>query len=176
MRWTRWALAGVLLAISLATSGGAFAKSIIINPPGSAGANEYSEVIPSSAGNIAPPSVGGGSGRVSPGALASLGRGRAGIARLEDLGNQGRSAAALAAATAPPRAPSGSGTTRSSGATPIAGSGGSATSGVLHVATGSDAGGLGLLMPLLLGTPLVVAIGVALARMRARIRSLQPGG
>jgi len=172
----RWASLVIVCLASLMLAGAALAraKTVIINPPGSAGANEYSEVIPSSSGNVSPPSVDGGSSHVAPGGLASIGHGRVGVARLQALGNQGHAAAALAAATAPsraPGAPAGTGSSRSSAPPAPADTPGSAASGLAHVLTGSDAGGLGVLLPLLLATALVGAVGLVLARAR---RATQP--
>jgi hypothetical protein len=175
MRWMRWALVVAVCAVSLAVPGDAFAKEIIINPPGSAGANEYSEVIPSSAGNVAPPS--GGPSSPTSGSLASLSRGRVGATRLDRLGKDGQAAAAFAAASAPARVPA-SPSAAGLGGPPNAGtpaSSGSAVSGLSRALTGSDAGGLGLLLPLLLATALVGAIGIAGWRVRRRPQPSQLG-
>jgi hypothetical protein len=165
MRWMRWAIVICACAASLGAPSAALAKEIIINPPGSAGANEYSEVIPSAAGNVSPPSGGGGSGNSASG-VTPLGQGRAGIARLRHLGSDGRAAAALAASGAPTPAPSSK--TRAGSGSPAVTSNGSASAGLASALTGSDAGGLGLALPLLLATCLIGAIGIVASRLRRR--------
>jgi hypothetical protein len=171
MQWMQRALVAMLFALLLALPGQALALTIA--PPGKSGADQYFETIPTSTGNAAPPgSIPGSSGGGSR-SLAELGRGRTGAARLARLGKDGTAAAALAAATVP-QAPSSStgGKPESSSANPNAGSatatGGSATSGLSRALTGSDEGGLGLLLPLLLATTLLAAIGVIGMRLRRR--------
>jgi hypothetical protein len=170
MRWMRWALVVCACAALLGASSAALAKTIIINPPGSAGANEYSEVIPSSAGNVAPPSGGSGSGKSASG-ITRLGQGRVGVARLQHLGGDGRSAAAFAASSAPTPAQSVHGGAGSPAASPN----GSASAGIANALTGSDSGGLGSLLPLLLATVLVAAIGIVVADLRRRAQPRPPG-
>ena len=168
MRRTRWALVVIASTVFAGVPSGVLAKTIIINPPGSAGANEYSEVIPSSAGNVTPPSGGGGSGKPASG-ITPLGRGRAGVVRLQHLGSDGRSAAAFAASSAPTPAPSAR--NRGGSGRPAASPNGSASAGIASTLTGSDAGGLGWLLPLLFATALLGAVGILAARFR---RSAQP--
>ncbi len=179
MRWMRRAPIFIACAVSLTLPGEALALSIV--PPGKSGADQYFETIPTSSGNAAPPPGGGSSGKggaTNPSrgrALTQLGQGRTGTARLARLGKDGQAAAALAAATGPSPAPKASersvlgnsvGPRRETA--PLQGeSGGSAVSQTL---TGSDAGGLGPLLPLLLGTTLIAALGFAAARLRRRSR------
>lgn len=158
MRWMRRASILIFCAVSLAAPGEAFALTIA--PPGKAGADQYFETIPSSAGNVAPP--GGGTGGSGP-AQAPLGQGRAGIAKLVRLGQDGRAAAAFAATSAPSPA---HGAPAGGAARVPDGQGGSASGALARVLTGSDAGGLGLVLPLLLATSLIAAIGLAAARRR----------
>jgi hypothetical protein len=109
---------------------------------------------------VAPPS----GGKHDPGALP--GQGRAGATRLGHLGSDGQAAATLAEATAPAsKAHHGSSTSTASAAAAAA-QGSSAASGLSHVITGSDAGGLGPLLPILLATALIAAVGLAVARIR----------
>ncbi|MGI8863628.1 MAG: hypothetical protein ACR2JH_04385 [Solirubrobacteraceae bacterium] len=153
------------------------AFALRLTPPGKSGTDQYFETIPTSAGNAAPPqgggtgSAGGGSGGAH--ALAQLGQGRAGATSLAHLGNDGQAAATLAAATAPanaagPATAGGSGHTTtpagSHGLTALPGE--SASRGIAGALTGSDAGGLGLVLPLLLGTSVIMAIGLAAWKLR----------
>jgi hypothetical protein len=159
MRRMRCAL--VLIGVVASMVVPAEASALVLAPPGHAGANQYFETIPTSAGNAAPPGSVSGSG--SSQALAGLGQGRSTDARLAQLGKDGRAAAALAASTAP------SHVSAAAAANSLAG--GSISSGVAHALTGSDTGGLGIAMPLLLGTVLVAAlgvVGVAVVRVRTR--------
>jgi len=172
MRWMRWALILLGLAVLLAVP--ADAVALVLAPPGHAGTNQYVEVIPTSAGNAAPPGSVSGSGTATAGpqALADLGRGASADAHLAKLGKDGQAAAALAASTAPApvlRAGGRHGSDRS--ANPA----GSASGGVTDVLTGSDAGGLGLLLPLMLATALVVVLGIGAMRVRRRAGQTRPG-
>jgi hypothetical protein len=160
MRMKRWALILTLGAVSLALPGQVLAASIA--PPGKAGADQYFETLPSSGGNVAPPT---GNGSTGSGTLTRIGQGRQGAAGLTHLGHDGVAAAALAAATAPTpaahRGPAGA-----SGA--LAPGGASTASALSHVLTGSDSGGLGIVLPLLLATSVIAALGLAGARLRRR--------
>lgn len=168
MRRTRWAPIVGTFFVSLAASTQATAATILA-PPGHAGANQYVEVIPTSSGNAAPPGsvTGSGSATAGPSALAHLGQGRAADARLAKLGNDGKAAAALAASTAP----SGAGRTANGAAAQSAPQGSSAAGGVASALAGSDSGGLGILLPLLLATALIAAAGVISARLARRAGS-----
>jgi hypothetical protein len=163
MRMKRWALILTLGAVSLALPGQVLAASIA--PPGKAGADQYFETLPSSGGNVAPPAGAGGNSGSSSGALARIGNGRAGASGLAHLGPDGTAAAVLAVATAPTPAPR-----RGHGAGPAgaSGAGASTASALTHVLTGSDSGGLGIVLPLLLATTVIAALGLAGARLRRR--------
>jgi hypothetical protein len=168
VRWMRWAPIGIAFALSLANPAGAI--GLVLAPPGHAGTQQYFETIPTSSGSAAPPGTVSGSGINSGGTqpLARLGHGRAGAAKLAGLGSDGRAAANLATTTAPPVP---------AAATPnsaAAASNGSVASGLAHALTGSDSGGLGLLLPLLLATGFVAALGVILLRLRSSGRSVEP--
>jgi hypothetical protein len=164
-------LAG-LVALPPAVAAAAQPGQITLVPPGHSGASQYFETIPTSAGDAPPPQGGPAAGT---GSLGRLGDGRAGAARLAKFGRDGASAAALAEATAPTPAPSGSQARPGTGATrlgshpvPPAPRGGSSLGGLISALTGSDAGGLGIALPLLLAATLVAAIAVGSRRLRQR--------
>ena len=171
VRWMRWALMAIVIAVGLTLAVNASAR--VLAPPGHAGTNQYVEVIPTSGGNAAPPGTvpGSGNANASSKALAPFGHGSTGDTRLAKLGKEGRAAAALAAATAPTPA---AGQNRERAAAAAAG-GGSVASGLWHALSSSDAGGLGLLLPLLLTTAFLVALGLMLAAMRSRGRPAGSG-
>jgi hypothetical protein len=120
-----------------------------IAPPGKSGADQYFETIPSARGNVAPPPANG------TGAAAAT----AGERRLARLGKDGQAAAAVAAAAAPGSGPHARGRSAPSG------SDASSTS-LRRLITGSDSGGLGIWLPILLGASLLGAIVFALLRRR----------
>jgi hypothetical protein len=173
MRWMRRATLLIFASLMLAVPAPALAASIA--PPGKSGANQYFETVPSAAGNAAPPQGGNSlSGRGNgTSALNSLGHGRSGAAALSHLGKSGQAAAALAAATAPTPAPGVSGARKhgrgrtSGGLSPAqiqslsAPSGGSTASALADLLGGSDLGGLGLWLPLLLLAALLAVVAVA---------------
>jgi hypothetical protein len=152
------------------------AGAVTIEPPGKAGANQYSETIPSSNGNTLPPQGGGGPPAGGGGAIAGLGHGRTGDERLARLGKNGRAAAALAAATAPapPRRSVATGTATTGAAGSVAGNatgapaahGEAPLSTVLRALGGSGGGGIGVLLPLLLAATLVTAVGLGVWKRR----------
>jgi hypothetical protein len=162
MRWTRRAPILILCAVSLALPGQAAAASIA--PPGKAGADQYFETLPSSGGNVAPPNGGGGGSGHR--ALTQLGQGAAGASRLAHLGADGAAAAALAAATAPTPAAHRGHRAALPIPAPAAADSTSTAGAIAHVLTGSDSGGLGVVLPLLLATGVIAALGLAAARLR----------
>lgn len=159
MRLKRIALAFVV-AGALGGAPGAAAKKTTYAPPGKAGTSEYAETLPAAGGSVAPPSAGGGSPTGE--GLSKLGAGKVGAEKLAKLGNPGKSAAAFARATAP--------VTTAAAHSPSIGvgeqHGGSALSGLLHLVGGSDAGGIGVFLPLLLAFGLAAAIAVSALRRR----------
>lgn len=166
MRWAPLAFFSVLAITAPAQAG-----ERLIYPPGHAGADQYAEVVPTAAGNAAPPSGGGGSGPLttsSTHAIAQIGSGRAGTAKLSRLGKDGHAAAALAAANAPAPVSASTGRAAGSGATAapvqVTTPGGSISSGISHALGGS--GGLGVLLPVLLLVTLVAALAFGVARLR----------
>jgi len=161
MRVTR--VVAILAAGALAAGPGV-AHAATYAPPGKAGLTEYSETLPAAGGNVGPPSDGGHGT-----ALSALGSGRTGARRLAKLGSTGAAAAEFARASAPLR----STPTRSAGAQDarrpaisVAGSGGSAVSGVFDLLGGSDGDGIGVFLPGLLAFGL--GWGVAVVVMRSR--------
>jgi hypothetical protein len=175
MRWMRRALVVIACAVSLALPGQAFA--LVLAPPGHAGANQYFETIPTSAGNAAPPGSvrGSGSGTATNQALSGLGQGSGTDAKLARLGKDGQAAAALAASTAPSAVSGATGAKGKSLTATASAPSGSVVSGLSHALTGAGSGGLGLLLPMLLATGLIAAVGIAVARLRGRANPPQPG-
>jgi hypothetical protein len=177
MRWVSRATVPLLFAaLAWAPS---TALALHVAPPGHAGASEYFETIPSSAGNVAPPSAGDASNPQRAGSIAAIGVGSAGVRHLARLGLAGRTAAAFEAATAPPRQSlSGGSVAGGSGGAAGADSqlalaereaartaaGGSTMAGLWSAIAGSDSGGIGLFLPLLMALSLVGAIVLAFRR------------
>jgi hypothetical protein len=170
MRRTRWALnLLVIIALFYAPAAGSAA---VLAPPGHSGSDQYFETIPTSAGNSAPPGSVKGSGTASatPQALSRLGQGRTGDSRLAKLGTAGQAAAMLAASTAPARVD------RSAAHKDLAGSPGpgSVSNGIGDALASSNAGGVGLLLPILLATAGVVAVALVASRLRRHSGSAPP--
>jgi len=163
----RWAT-GLFVTIAVVASPNA-ASAGVLAPPGHSGADQYFETIPTAAGNSAPPGSVKGSGTSSAGpqSLSGLGQGKTGDTQLANLGQAGQAAARLAASTAPPR------TERSAARQGLAGSG-SVSSGLGNALAGSGAGGLGVLLPILLATAAVVAAALAVGRLRRHSGSPPP--
>jgi hypothetical protein len=158
MRLKRIALV-LVVAGSLGWAPAAAAKKIYA-PPGKAGTSEYAETLPAAGGNVATPAMGGGNPTGAE--LSKLGAGRAGATKLSKLGKAGQSAAAFARATAPVAAPA----TTSSSITAADQNSGSALSGLLHLLGGSDSGGIGVFLPLLLAFGLGAAVAFGVLRRR----------
>jgi hypothetical protein len=183
MRIQRIALALVAFTfLVLAPAAVAAGKSTTYAPPGKAGSSEYSEVVPASGGNVAPPSNGGGNTNAAQ--ISALGSGKAGVDKLSKLGKAGAAAAVFAQATAPVASTHGLGSPTSGGATTgstgtpghhvsvlASSSGGSGASAIGQLLDGSDAGGIGVFLPLLLAFGLGAAVTVSVQRAR---RGRQP--
>jgi hypothetical protein len=152
----------VLTAQALPTISAAGAATV---PPGVSGANQYAETLPGPDGNR-PTNEGQ---KESP--EQALGKKKA--AQLERLGPEGKAAAELAAETAsgPDQEGRGKQPSGGHGAGALSSSRPSGSSGfgqVLGQVTGtSDGGGMGLLLPLLVGASVVLAGAYALTRRRA---------
>jgi hypothetical protein len=190
MRRMRWGLIAIVTTGLVTAAMGAAASAAVLAPPGHAGANQYFETIPTSRGNAAPPGSVHGSGNAHAGSqrLAGFGQGASTDAKLAQLGKTGQAAAALAAATAPAPASASARNTLSSGRSASRGAGasggasadgrssgtGSVASGIAHALTGSDTGGLGLALPLLLLTALLVVVGLLVTRVTRRAGSTPP--
>jgi hypothetical protein len=159
----------VLVGFAWGLMAPATALGVVILPPGKAGANQYSEVIPTSHGNTAPPGSGGRGGSSSAANLGGLGHGRAGLAGVSRLGGQGQAVAALAGATAPQPALSGGSVrgVRISPANAASGAAGSSAAGAIASAL-SGSGGLGVVLPIFLVGAVVGAILLVAARSRSR--------
>jgi hypothetical protein len=144
----------MLVGVTAVLAAAAPAQAVELVPPGKAGASQYFETIPSVGGNAAPPA--GAPSNVSPQSLAPFGRGRAGAIALAHLGTSGQAAAALATATAPRPASGGANRGPTGGSSPL--------SAIAKALPSSSAGGLGLVLPLVLASVLVLALGVGLRR------------
>jgi hypothetical protein len=144
----------LLVGFALAFPPTALAQQTIA-PPGKSGADQYFETIPSAKGNVAPPGGGGSAG-------GSGGSGSSGIRSLARLGKDGRSAAALAAATAPRS------TAHDAGQSTPAANGRSPMSSFTKLIGGTDTGGIGIVLPILLAAILALAIALALVKVRRR--------
>ena len=114
--------------------------------------------------------------------ISALGSGKTGLQKVGKLGKAGAAAAVFAEATAPVASTHGLGSTVSGSATPgstgthhvaalASSSGGSGLSAIGHVLDGSDAGGIGVFLPLLLAFGLGAAVTVSVQRAR---RARQP--
>lgn len=159
-----------LISAVVALASPATASAAHYAPPGKAGATQYFETIPTSGGNVAPPSynpkpTSGSSGQTAPSpTLATTGAGSRGSKRLSQLGTAGQAAANFAQSTSPA-------TTRSptSGLENVESNpGGSALGSLMNFITGSDAGGIGILMPVILGLSLLTALGIGAYRVARR--------
>lgn len=134
-----------------ATPGSALALKLV--PPGNSAADQYTETLPGTQGGVPTDEIGRGE---SPAKVL----GSSNAARLEALGEEGRAAAELAAATAPGRAGVGEAT-----AAPGSSSG---LSEVLGQVTGtSGSGGMGMLLPLAIALALAGSLAFAVGRRRA---------
>ena len=140
-------LSPLLVAVGIALPSSSLAQQTIA-PPGKSGADQYFETIPTGKGNAAPPS-----------GAATGGSGGAQIGSLARLGKDGGSAASLAAATAPTKGRHGAESSSASG-------GRSPLSSLTNLIGGSDEGGIGIILPILLAAILALAIAVVLARLR----------
>jgi hypothetical protein len=166
MSWRR--LIPVLAAVILcAIPGSAFASGHhgykVYEPPGKAGASEYAEVVPTASGGTKPPTTVGSAPAKN---LDALGAGKRTARKLEQLGATGSDAANWARASAPPVT---SATTRGASAPGgLAGAAGlnrgSVSTGLFNLLSGSDAGGIGLALPLLLGLGLAASVGYLIGR------------
>jgi hypothetical protein len=170
IRVTAAVLASALLVAAPAQAG----KTKTYAPPGKAGSSEYSEIVPTPGGNVQTPAMGGGNPTAKQ--ISSLGRGKTGVGKLSKLGKQGAAAAQFAQQTAPAAVHSTHGLAGPKGAsaspTPIPSStSGSAFSGITHLLGGSDSGGIGVFLPLLLAFCLGAAVAISALRVR---RARQP--
>jgi len=158
-------------------------------PPGKAGTSEYAEDIPTSGGNVSTPAMGGGNKTAAE--IDRLGAGKSGVSKLAKLGKAGAEAAQFALQTAPTTlaastrasktGASGLTQTSTSGRTPtrtpsgtsaptpqttLTASAGTAIGGIAHLIGGSDGGGIGILLPLVLLFSLIGAGAFGVLRLR----------
>lgn len=165
----------VLALAMLATAPSALAKNYA--PPGKAGTSQYAEDIPSGGGNVSTPAM--GTANKSSAQIDKIGAGKAGVRKLAKLGKTGEAAAQFAQETAPTTtvaaAPTKAAPTKAvvtgkpgiaAGSRVFTASGGSAVSGVGKLIGGSDAGGIGIFLPLLLILCLIGAAAAGVARLR----------
>jgi len=131
----------------------------VYEPPGKAGASEYAEVVPTASGGTKPPATPSGAPAKN---LDALGAGKRTARKLEHLGVTGSDAANWARATAPTVNTE----TPVKLASPALLHGGSAATGLLNLLSGSDAGGIGAFLPVLLAISLAAAVGFGLGRRR----------
>jgi hypothetical protein len=176
VRWMR-GVTLIFVAAGLLVFAGS-ASAVTLAPPGKSGADQYYETIPTSGGNAGSPAATGhsisGHGN-GTNALASLGRGRAGESHLSKLGKPGKAAATLAAATAPARAGGrthrpGGGLSASQIRSFSAPAGSSTASALASLLGGSDLGGLGFVLPMLLLLALLAIVAVAASTLLRRRR------
>jgi hypothetical protein len=173
------AIFGLLLALALPAS--APAKNRTYAPPGNSGVNQYVESVPTAGGKKPANSVhaGGGSGGGGGGSSSSIPASTQ--QQFARQGAAGRAAIALAQATAPSGGSasartgrhgsgrSGNGATTGSaspGTAPRTAAGFSPVSSLLKTFTGSTAGGLGALLPIILVVSAVGAMAMAIFRRR----------
>jgi hypothetical protein len=167
----RGLLALGILVVALVPAARAGAASVA--PPGNAQVNQYAETIPGASGGQpttgkpsrdlyealsgqgsggGPPDSGGGPPPIPPTTDKAL----------QGLGNAGKETAILAKATTPaPQRSSGAGSSGSS----------SGLSAVAKTVTGSDGGGMGFLLPLILAAVAGAGLTYVVVRRRARLQS-----
>jgi hypothetical protein len=158
MRAIRPALA-LLVTCALAVMP-ATAEAVYYAPAGKAGANEYVETLPAAGGNVAPPPGGTPTGST----LTQSSVAKAATHKLKRLGASGLAAVQFADATAPKAVVSPPHKRSETVVSPN----GSALTGFLHVIGGSDSGGIGAFMPLLLAFGLGAAVAFSVVRVRRR--------
>jgi hypothetical protein len=147
------------------------AGKTVYAPPGKAGASEYSETIPTSGGNVSPPNQSSFTGSsaaktASDDPIAKLGAGTKGLISDAKQGNTGQQAAGFAQSTAPVVVTEVSSAGAKGAVSGIGSDSGSAAGAVLHLLGGGDAGGIGVLLPLVLAFTLGLAC--ALIALRGR--------
>jgi hypothetical protein len=148
------ALSALVALLLLALPATAMAQQAPTNaPPGNSAIDEYLETVPSATGDQRPGQPGAaGSGGVLPPAER---------ARLEKLGPDGKALADAVDATAPPAAKPGQklDIDGAKGRSPI--------SAVLDAAVGSDGGGMGIFLPIILLASLLGVIALVVLRRRS---------
>jgi hypothetical protein len=156
-------LALVGIAVFACAAGAAAAQSPL--PPEQSGANQYTEALPGAGGNEPTGTVGVGRGGPPGKAI-----GKQNAEKLEQLGPEGQAAAELAAEAAPAAAASSPAKGSPSGGNPEGRTdpdGASRSGQILSQLAGSDSGGMGPLLPLVI----VLAAGAAVAFLVLRRRA-----
>lgn len=150
------ALATILATALLGAlpAGAAAAAVHYVNPPGFSGINQYTEVVPTSSGNV--PTAGSGGLGSAPGTALSSAAARA----VHGTSASAKELSRFAADSAPSQS-AGAGR----GALPRVG--GDSALGSLAQSV-SDGGGMGLVLPLIMLAALILALAAILARRRAR--------
>lgn len=175
----RLSFVAYLAIAGLAFPAGSFAASCA--PPGNAGVDQYFETIPGANCNHSSGGGGGGhhgGGSLPPGTSAQLSKhGAVGNAVKQLVASSGVSGAGTGSGSASGGTGNGSssGHPRSAGkpavapAANLSGSGRNPLSGLLHpVLTGDSSGGIGVLLPVLLGSALALALLMTVLRRRFR--------
>jgi hypothetical protein len=126
-------------------------------PGGNAEVDEYTETVPGACGNEQPGGSDGSGGSDSGSSLPP-----AASQALAALGPAGQGVADFAEATAP----DGGGNDSGTGSEGSGSAGGSGASAVIDAAGGSDDGGLGIVLPLILGGVAVAGLTYAVMRRR----------
>jgi hypothetical protein len=152
----------VLLALGLLAVAGPAAATHESIPPGNAGVGQYTENVPGAGGDKPIDDGGGGSGGSGSGPDSEAAPPPKPAQKPESEGSAGQAADP---ATPPRRREDGS--KRPAKQTP-GGDGGSAVDDVVSELAGSDSGGMGIGLPIILGASLLAALGLVLAHRRRR--------
>jgi hypothetical protein len=157
MSCSRLGILAMVVGLAGALAAPALAAPVI--PPDNSALNQYRETLPAPSGSQ--PTDSGGD-RTPAQVL-----GRDNAKKLEQLGSDGRAAAALAAATAPAGVAGGKAKGQRGGGAVDSGDGSSTLGEILGQAIGpSSSGEMGLLLPLAIVAAIVAAIAYAVARRR----------
>jgi hypothetical protein len=170
----RLSLVACLVVAGLAFPASSLATSCA--PPGNAGVDQYFETVPGANCNHSSGGGGGhhGGGSLPPGTSTQLSKqGAVGNAVKQLVASSGVGSNSAGTGSAAGGSGNGNGHSKSSGKSVViptanlSGSGRNPLSGLLHpVLTGSSSGGIGVLLPVLLGSALAVALLMTVLRRR----------